>query len=83
MVTPARRRIYAERWSAEIELYREENIRPLQTEASLLSQRYQKVSGSMTMQFRGQEQTMPQMAKHLEEQDRDLRCEASTQGSQS
>lgn len=85
LAAPARQQLLAEgsgrydvldrEIAAEIELYREENI-PLQTEASLLSQRYQKVSGSMTMQFRGQEQTMPQMAKHLEEQDRDLRREA-------
>jgi len=60
---------------AEIELYREDNI-DLQKQASLLSQRYQKISGAMTVEFRGEERTMPQMAKFIEETDRELRQEA-------
>lgn len=59
----------------EIALYREENIE-LQTEASVLSQRYQKVSGAMTVEFRGEELTMPQIGKHLEATERETRQEA-------
>ena len=61
--------------AAEIELYREENIE-LQKQASMLSQQYQKLSGAMTVEFRGEERTMPQMAKFIEETDRGLRQEA-------
>jgi len=57
---------------AEIKLFREENI-PLQTESQKLSQTYQKLCGAMTVEFEGQEQTMPQMAKYLEETDRPRR----------
>lgn len=59
----------------EIALFREENI-PLQTEASVLSQRYQKLSGAMTVAFEGEERTMPQMGRYLEETDRDVRQRA-------
>ena len=60
---------------AELELYREENI-PLQTEVAKLAQEYQKIIGLMTVEFRGEERTMPQMAKYVEEPDRSLRQEA-------
>ncbi len=60
---------------AELELYREENI-PLQTEVAKLAQEYQKIIGAMTVEFRGEERTMPQMAKYVEEPDRSLRQEA-------
>jgi len=56
----------------DIELYREQNIEP-QTQASVLSQRYQKISGAMTVEFRGEELTLPQVGKFLEETDRGLR----------
>jgi len=59
----------------EMELYREANI-ALQTQASVLSQNYQKISGAMTVQFRGEELTMPQLGKHLEVIDRAERQEA-------
>ena len=60
---------------AEIEIFREKNI-PLQTEASKLSQKYQKLCGAMTVQFEGEERTLPQMAKYLEVTDRPVRREA-------
>lgn len=59
----------------EIALFREENI-PLQTDASVLTQRYQKLSGAMTVTFEGEERTLPQMARYLEETDGDLRQRA-------
>ncbi|PYK98353.1 MAG: M3 family oligoendopeptidase [Verrucomicrobia bacterium] len=60
---------------ARVELYREENV-PLETEEARLSQQYQKLSGSLTVQFRGEEKTLAQMARYLEEPDRALRREA-------
>lgn len=56
----------------EVELYREENI-PLQTEDETLSQQYQKACGEQTVEFEGQERTIPQLTKHLEETDRERR----------
>lgn len=60
-----------------VELYREENV-PLETEEARLTQQYQKLTGSLTVQFRGEEKTLPQMAPYLEEPDRALREEAWT-----
>src|SRR5947199_1263211 len=59
----------------QVELFRPENV-PLETEEAKLSQQYQKLSGSLTVQFRGQEQTLAQMGRFLEEPDRALRQEA-------
>jgi oligoendopeptidase F len=59
----------------QVELYRPENV-PLQTEEAKLSQQYQKLIGSLTVQFRGEEQTLVQMGRHLEDPDRALRQEA-------
>lgn len=58
-----------------IELFREENV-ALETEEAKLTQQYQKLSGSLTVQFRGEEKTLAQMGKLLEEPDRALRQEA-------
>src|SRR5207253_7668013 len=59
----------------QVELFRPENV-PLETEEARLSQQYQKLSGSLTVQFRGEEKTLAQMARYLEEVDRALRQEA-------
>ena len=58
-----------------IELFRPESV-PLETEEAKLSQQYQKLSGSLTVIFRGQERTLVQMGRYLEETDRALRKEA-------
>jgi oligoendopeptidase F len=58
-----------------VEVFRAENI-PLETEEARLSQQYQKLSGSLTVQFRGEEKTLVQMGRYLEEPDRALRQEA-------
>lgn len=60
-----------------VDLYREENV-PLETEEAKLGQQYQKLSGSLTVQFRGEEKTLTQMGRFLEEPDRPLREEAWT-----
>jgi len=59
----------------QVELFREENV-PLETEEAKLAQQYQKLTGSLTVQFRGEERTLIQMGRYLEEPDRPLRQEA-------
>ena len=59
----------------DVALFREENV-SLETETTKLAQRYQKLCGAMTVQFEGREQTLQQMAKYLEEPDRDVRQKA-------
>ena len=58
-----------------VELFREENV-PLETDEARLGQQYQKLSGSLTVLFRGEEKTLAQMGRFLEEPDRALRQEA-------
>jgi len=58
-----------------VELFRPENV-PLETEEAKLCQQYQKLSGSLTVNFRGEEKTLVQMGLYLEEPDRALRQEA-------
>ncbi|MGP8197972.1 MAG: M3 family oligoendopeptidase [Limisphaerales bacterium] len=58
-----------------VELFRPENI-PLETEEARLSQQYQKLIGSLTVTFRGEERTLAQMGRFLEEPDRAVRREA-------
>ncbi len=60
---------------ASVELFRPENI-PLETELAKLDQEYSQISGAMTVMFRGEERTLPQMARFQEEQDRATREEA-------
>ena len=57
-----------------IDLFREENI-PLQAELSVLAQQFGAISGKMTVAVNGQEYTLQQAAKFLENQDRKLREE--------
>ncbi len=57
------------------ELYREANI-PRETALAELEQQYRKTAGAMTVQFRGAEFTLPQMAPFLEETDPATREEA-------
>ena len=55
-----------------VELFREANI-PIETEVTKLDQKYSEINGAMTVTFDGQERTLPQMAKYLEETDRERR----------
>jgi oligoendopeptidase F len=57
---------------AQVKIYREENI-VRETELAKLSQQYQKISGGMTVQFDGEEQTLARMARIQEETDRPRR----------
>ena len=55
-----------------IELFREANI-PLQAELSVMQQQFGVISGKMTVEVNGQEYTLQQAAKFLEDSDRGLR----------
>lgn len=57
-----------------IELFREANI-PLQAEVSVLQQQYGVISGKMTVTIKGEEFTLQQASKFLEDHDRKLREE--------
>jgi len=57
---------------ADVELFREENI-PLQTRTAKLDQEYEQICGSMTVEFDGDEKTIPQMAGYAESTDRAVR----------
>lgn len=58
-----------------VALFRPENV-PLETEESRQCQQYQKLCGELTVQFHGEEKTLVQMGRYLEEPDRALRQEA-------
>ncbi len=58
-----------------VELFRPENV-ALETGDAKLCQQYQKLTGSLTVNFRGDEKTFVQMGRYLEEPDRALRQEA-------
>lgn len=55
-----------------LQLFQPENI-SLQTELSLEIQKYQKITGAMTVHFDGSEQTLPQMMKYQQQTDRSVR----------
>ena len=59
----------------QVELFRSENV-TLETEASKLGQKYQKIIGGLTVHFQGKEQTLIQMSRHLEETERNHRQKA-------
>lgn len=63
------------RREAALRVFRVENVE-LERQDSELAQKYQRTRGAMTVDFRGQERTLQQMAKFLEEPDRGLRAEA-------
>ena len=59
----------------EVELFRSENV-ALETETTKLGQQYQKVIAGVRVQCVGEERTLVQMGRYLEETDRDRRREA-------
>lgn len=59
----------------QVQLFRPENV-ALETEDAKVGQQYQKLSGSLTVNFRGEEKTLVQMGRYLEEPDRATREEA-------
>jgi len=71
---PRRYEVFDRDTKQHVELFRPENV-ALETEEAKLGQQYQKISGALTVQFRGEEKTLIQMGKLLEEPDRALREE--------
>jgi oligoendopeptidase F len=57
-----------------IDLFREENI-PLQAELGVMQQQYGAIAGKMTVEVNGQEYTMQQASKFLQNHDRNVREE--------
>lgn len=81
LASPARSRL-SERYrlldrqiANRVALHRDENV-PLEVEEAELKQRYQKLTGAMSVFFRGEERTIQQMARFMEEPDRQTRQEA-------
>jgi oligoendopeptidase F len=62
-------------WKADVDIFRQINV-PLETELIRLTTEYDKITGAMTVEFEGQQCTMPKLAKFLEEPDRNLRQRA-------
>jgi oligoendopeptidase F len=67
--------IYLRSVKKSIELFREKNI-PLQAELSVMAQQFGVISGKMTVEMNGQEYTLQQASKFLENPDRSTREEA-------
>ncbi len=61
--------VYRRSVETQVKLYREENV-ARETAIAKLTQQYQKISGGMTVQFDGQEQTLARMGRIQEEPDR-------------
>jgi oligoendopeptidase F len=59
----------------DVAIFRDANV-PLETQDALFMKDYQKRSGAMTIRYHGEELTLQQAAKHLEEPDRSVRQEA-------
>ncbi len=64
--------IMLKRIKRQVELFREENVE-LKTEESLKRQRYGEVMGEMTIEWEGEQLTLPQAKKELQSTDRDKR----------
>ncbi len=58
--------------NADVEIFRDENV-PIQTEVDKVEQGYTETIGAMTVEFDGEEKTLPQMAVYLQQTDRDVR----------
>lgn len=67
--------VYNQKIETNLKLFCQENIE-LQVQESLLEQEYQTLIGAMTVNFQGEEQTVPAMAKHQLNNDRKTRQEA-------
>jgi len=57
---------------SDVAIFREENV-ALETELAKLSQQFSEVSGAMTVEFDGEEKTMPEMATYIQKTDRGVR----------
>jgi oligoendopeptidase F len=71
-LTEGRYEVIARDTITAVDMFREENV-PIQTELDQLSQKQQQITGAMTVEFEGEEKTLPQMGKYQESADRDVR----------
>lgn len=62
-------------WKTGVELFRQENI-PLETQATKAVTQYNKLCGQMLVNFQGKEYTLQQLARFIEEPDRQVRQQA-------
>jgi oligoendopeptidase F len=69
---PDRYAVFDRDMRLQVELFRPENV-ALEKEEAKLGQQYQKRMGALTVQFQGEERTLVQMGRYLEEPDRALR----------
>jgi oligoendopeptidase F len=69
---PAFYEVYRRSVATQVKIYREENV-ARETQVAKLTQQYQKISGGMTVQFDGKEQTLARMGRIQEEPDRPRR----------
>lgn len=74
-LSEAKYRLLRRNWQADVEIFRPENV-PLQTQVTKLNSEYDRICGAMMVNFRGQEYTLQQMARFLEDPDRATRQEA-------
>jgi oligoendopeptidase F len=79
LASPARKELDQARFSVmdrrkenNVSIFREENVE-LEKEDAKIGQKYQKVTGAWTVFYDGEERTVQQMAKFLEETDRAVR----------
>ena len=71
---PSKYFTYLRNVKKNIELFREENI-PLQAEMNVMQQQFGVIAGKMTVEVKGQEYTLQQAARFLEDPDRKIREE--------
>jgi len=67
--------VYMRSTKVGVALFRPENV-AIETELAKLEQQYRQICGAMTVTFRGEEKTLPQMARYNEDTDRTTREEA-------
>ncbi len=67
--------VYTRGIKKALELFREENI-PLQTQIQIEQQKYQAITGAMSVKLKGKEYTLEQAAVFLKDTDRKVRKEA-------
>jgi oligoendopeptidase F len=60
------------RFQNQLDLFREQNV-PLETELAKLNAQYQKITGAMTVEWDGEEKTLPQIQPYLLDTNRDVR----------
>jgi len=72
---PPRYQVFDRKIENRVALHRETNL-PLQVAEAELEQQYQKLRGAMTVEYRGQEYTLEQLSRFLEDPDRSVREEA-------